>query len=324
MPTNWGSQAVHIKFFDPVTNPNVNFMALDIRKIGIYSGGRLVRSSDTVAYLTPLSCEISDSAGSGNQVRVTTSANVNINISSAAPFVVLRWTYTSSTADDYLNIGGGSVGPTWTPTACAAPLTNDVIVGKGVYSGSTLSGVFDYSLRTKPDVFDLFLKVIPTDPISMSVRLLSGRINYGDKNLPIIDQLSPALTPPGSNSHIGLLQITTLGAIKNPITYGASAATPIAPTYGGLFTAAEITVPAGATAITSAMIRDVRSYVSNGTQLNVLLPSQAGYSGYFLGSDGTNVSWQQVLPPIAGNNGKFLRVNTAGTGVEWSYVTYAP
>lgn len=313
MPTNIGSQTVHVKFFDPVTNPNVNFMALDIRKIGIYRGGYLTKSSNTLVSLSTLSCEISDANATGNQVRITTGAAVSIVVSSATPLVVLRWTYTADAAADYMDFVAVAVG---------AQLATDVIVGKCLYSGSTLTD-FDYTLRTNPLVFHNFLKVEPTDPASMFVRIRAGRINYGVQNFDIVDS-KLAFAAPGSNSYIGLVQVTAAGAIKDPPTYGSIAVTPTPPIYGGLFTAAEITLTVGQTTITEANIKDVRSFVSNGTSINAMLPTQTGYSGYYLATDGSNILWAQGLPTITGNNGKFLRVNSAGTGVEWAYVTYAP
>lgn len=321
MPTNWGTQTVHVKFFDPVTNPNVNFLALDIRRVGIYTGGYLTKSNDTLAILSPFSCEIADSAGSGNQVRVSTAASVNIVVGTGTPLVVLRWTYSQDSTADYLNIGGGAVGPTWTPTAIAVgtQLPNDVIVGQCQFSGSTLQDEALYTLRTNPLVLEKFLKVEAASPASMYIRVRGGRVNYGVVNYDIADQRL-LVAAPGTGSWTGLVQINEVGVPI--ITYFATGSPSL--TYDGHFTAAEISFTNATSSITNAMIRDVRSFVSNGTQLNVLLPSQTGNVGKSLVTDGTNVSWQLILPTISGNNGKFLRVNAAGTAVEWAYVTYAP
>jgi hypothetical protein len=328
MPINYNSlQTVHVKFFDPVTNPNVNFLALDIRKVGIYTGGYLTRANDTTAILSAFTCEIADSGGSGNQVRVSTSAPVNVVVGTGTPLVVLRWTYSQDSTADYLNIGGGAVAPLWTPTAIAlgTQLTTDVIVGVCQFSGTTLQNEAEYTLRTNPFVFEKFLKVeaypAATTP---AVRIRSGRVNYGSVCYDMKDTLIPLTAPAtAGNPYVALIQITTAGALL--VTYGDRVnPTPNIPVYGGLFTAAEITLAYGQTIVTDANIRDVRSFVSNGTQINVLLPSQSGNAGKVLTTDGANVSWTSILPSISGNNGKFLRVNAAGTAVEWAYVTYAP
>jgi len=284
MPNNVGTQSIYVKFFDPVDSYIANGIGKNVRKPGIYSGGYLTKVDDVTVTLSPLECEIGDGT---YQIRALTAADVNIAVAAATPYVVLRWVYTGSAALDYIDFKAVALG---------GILTNDLLVGKCSFSGATLTG-FDYTYdttnriwnRTTPLTADLFLKVEPTVPASMYVRIRAGRISYGTSNYDIADQSSPLLVAPGSNSYICAIQINTSGVII--ATYGSVAASPTPPSYGGLVTLAEIKITTGATTITAANIKDVRNCVSGGANLNNLLPSQAGNAGKALVTDGSTANW---------------------------------
>jgi len=264
MPGDLGSQTVHIKFYDELINSAGNFIGLDVRKPGIYSGGYLTKVSDTSVSLSTLSCEIPDSVGTGNQVRVTTGSAVTITVAVATPLVVLRWTYTGSSTLDYMDFVAVAVG---------AQSSTDVVVGLCSYTGSTLSG-FTYTLRTTPNVMDLFLKVEPTSPASMYVRIRAGRVNYGTTTYTIVDQLSPVFTAPTSGSRIDLLQVNTSGTII--ITPGIAGTSPTAPDYGGLITLAEVTIASGASSLASSNITDVRGFVGGNSPSYPVVVAKGG------------------------------------------------
>jgi len=279
MPVDIGNQVITVKFFDPVDSDVANRIGIGVRKVGIYSGGYLTKVDDVTATLSTFDCEIGDGT---YQIRGLTGVSVNVTVSPAIPYVVIRWVYTGSAADDYMEfLGVSSVLPT------------DIVVAKCNFSGSILNG-FDYTLRTNPNVFDLFLKVESTVPAGLYVRVRAGKVTYGNYTSDIVDQLSPLFSVPGVNSRIDLVQINAAGAVI--ITQGTPAGSPVAPDYGGLVTLAEVTLTTGQASITTANIRDVRSYIGGGSS----------------------------LPSIIGNANKFLRVNSAGTATEWAYPTYAP
>jgi len=246
MPADIGTQTVTVKFFDPVDSPVANRIGLDVRKPGLYSGGYMTKVSDVLVTLSTMRCEIGDGT---YQVGISTAATFNAAIASATPYIVLRWAYTGVAAADYMQAVAVAVG---------SIATNDVVVGKGSFSGSTLTG-FDYTLRTTPAVQDLFLKVEPEETPSLYCRVRAGRANYGEENYDIVDQVSPLFTAPVSNSSISLLQVNAAGALS--VVAGTPAASPVAPDYGGLVTLAEVTLAVGATTITAAKIKDVRNFV---------------------------------------------------------------
>ena len=137
MPSDIGSQQITVKFFDPVDSYVANAIGIGVRKIGIYSGGYLTKVNDTTANLSIFDCEVSDGT---YQIRGKTGASVNVTVGPATPYVIIRWIYTGSSANDYMAMLGVSVG--------SINLT-DVVVGRCNFAGSTMTG-FDYTLRTNP------------------------------------------------------------------------------------------------------------------------------------------------------------------------------
>jgi len=252
MPADIGAQVITVKFFDPVDSDVANRIALGVRKTGIYDGGYLTKINDTTVSLSAFDCEVGDGI---YQIHGATAVAVNVTVSTVNTHVIIRWTYSASAADDYMEM-------------LAVPLSsvtaNDLVVGVCVFSGASLSG-FDYTIRTNPNVFDLFLKAQPTDPISMYVRVRAGRVSYGTTNFDLIDQLSPLFTPPSSGlTRIDLLQVNSVGALI--VTQGTPVALPSAPTapsQGTLVTIAEVTLVAGQTTIIESNITDVRSFIGS-------------------------------------------------------------
>jgi len=275
MPNDIGVQERTVAYFDPVDSSIVNRIGKDVRKTGIYSGGYLTKVSDVSVSLSALSCEITDGT---HQERIRTTTAATVTVSSTLTYVVLRWTYTGSAAVDYMEILG---------IAAGSLQANDLIVGVCSYSGSTLQG-FVYTLRSNPQIMDLFLKVEPTVAASMYCRVRAGRVNYGTANYDIVDQLTPLMAAPVAGTNVYAIQVNAAGAVIATL----NATTP--PSYGGLVTLAEITLTVGQTTITASSIKDVRSFVTSGVTLTGLLPAQSGKSGYALVSNGTTASWDDV------------------------------
>lgn len=251
MPSDIGGQEVTLKFFDPATSSEVNARFMDIRQLGIYKGGRLSIVDATHALLSPLVCEISDGI---HQIKVETTAAVNIAVVEATPFIILRWTYTGSTSD-YMEI-----------LLSAAPGTNDLVVGKCSFAAGILQG-FNYGdttyPRTAPNTLDLHLKVEPTEDTELKVRINSGRVQNANATINIIDQKSNIFVPPVANSKIYLVYVDRLTGNVLIDSSGIAAASPVAPGYNGKIVLAEITLSSTDTNITADKIRDVREFLTN-------------------------------------------------------------
>ena len=241
--TDYGNQIKAVRFFAPADSSEVNRIARNNRKIGIYEGGYLTKVTNTSVTLSPLEVEIS---GGTHQINIETQSNVTVTVSNVNIYVVLRWAYTGD-QNDYMDV-----------LATASPQTNDVIVGKCNYTGSTLNG-FDYSDRTNPDVFDRFLQVVPETTPSLYLRVRAGRATFGSSTYSIADQKTAVFSPPGSNSRIDLVYINSSGAVS--IQQGTAAPSPVAPSYAGKMVLAEVTLTSGQTEITESDVRDVRAYV---------------------------------------------------------------
>jgi hypothetical protein len=242
------TQKISVQFFDPADAKEVNARVYDILPVGIYDGGYLAKVTDASVTLSPFSAEISDGT---YQVKDESNASEAVAVSIATPYVIIRWVYAESPSNVALLLG----------VALGSIQATDLVVGRCVYTGSIMTG-FDYSLRSVPDTHQLFLKVIPTVPASMAVRIMPGKVSYGVSNHDIIDQQSSTLIAPTSNPRIDVVYVDTDGIVK--VYTGTEAATPVAPGYNGKTALAEITLTVGMTTITKASIKDVRAFLSGG------------------------------------------------------------
>jgi hypothetical protein len=249
MPANIGDQLISLKYYDPADSGNVNKRFQGIRPVGIYSGGYLTVSGGNVD-LSPLVCEISDGDYS---VRVETRVIVNLPVAAGTPYVILRWLYTGAITD-YMEI-----------LAVAAPVANDVVVGKCTFSGGGVLNGFVYNdvlyPRTKPDVQHLFLLVESTGEVERRVRIHGGRITTVSGILDIADQKSD-LFPAHILNKVFLVYVnTSTGAIVIDSS-GTAAASPVAPNYAGKLVLAEVTLASADTQIIASKIKDVRSFLT--------------------------------------------------------------
>ncbi|MHA1592742.1 MAG: hypothetical protein ACTSUP_09755 [Candidatus Heimdallarchaeaceae archaeon] len=237
MPANLGGQTVTIKYYDPIDSYLVNTRHEVTRPIGIYKGGYLTitNAATSVVSLSALVCEISDGT---YQVRVeTVSAVSKTLIKDSAEYVILRWTYTGAT-DDYMEI-----------LVTNNPTTNDIIVGKGVWTGVNLTNII-YTERTSPDQMRYFLKVEAETTPSVNVRIRPGRAHTGSSFQAIADQTM------------------SLSAYKNKTAYiyindtGGVAVSATASAYAGMALLAKVTVP-GSGIVTNSCIEDARCFVDS-------------------------------------------------------------
>jgi hypothetical protein len=256
--TNRGSQTIVHQYFEDAVASQWDKRHKDIRPRGIYSGGYLTKVNDSEVTLSPLVVEIGDSS---LQISVRTADTYTLKtgnldsglIASATPYIVLRWSY-AATPGNYMEIH-----------AVAAALANDIIVGKCVFEGATLTG-FDYADRTFLNVQNLFLKVEPSEASEMYVRVRAGRIQSTTGYVPIADQkVGPFSVPGGSNSRIDLVYVDTDGTVN--IFQGTAAVSPSAPSYGGKLVLAEVRIVNGDTYIPASRITDVRAFITNSTPI---------------------------------------------------------
>jgi hypothetical protein len=252
--TDHGTQNITIEFFEEATSFDVNKRNVNIVPRGIYSGGHLTRVSDIEVTLSAFTAEIGDD---DIQISVQTSALATLNagaldsgdIDEATPYLVLRWGYQAA-AGNFVEVHAIA--------SAAAAQDNDLIIGKCVFSGATLTG-FDYSDRTFLNVQDLFLRVEADSGLYVWVR--AGRIHSSTGSVFVPEQRLGPFTVPGSpNSRIDLVHIESTGNVA--IHQGTAAVSPSAPDYNGRLVVAEVRVVNGDTSIPASQIQDVRSFIT--------------------------------------------------------------
>jgi hypothetical protein len=249
--TNFGNQIEQIKFNAPADSISFTRLLQDVILRGIYKGGYLTKVDNVTVNLSALTCIIGDDF---YQVNIRTTTLVTLTVGSAIPYVVLRWVYSGvlGTYMDVLAVASGSV------------QGNDLIVGKCVFSGSTLTG-FDYAdsvrKRSTPQMAHVMLRVEPTDPATMTVRIRAGRCNYGTANLEVAEQVSSAFVAPATNNYrIDVIYVDTDGVVK-VYTGTPTTGTPTAPAFNSKKVLAQIYLAYNTTSIIATNITDVRSFI---------------------------------------------------------------
>ena len=314
MPANVGSQTVTLLFGARADSRTINRRFDDVRKPGIYSGGYLTVVDASNARLSTLTCEISDGT---YQVKISTGATVMISVAQATPYIVLRWTYTGSTTNDFMDY-----------QAVASPSANDLVVGKCTFTGGGALQGFNYTERTTPMIMDLFLKVEPTADTELRVRVRAGRVQNGKETIQIPDQKTSLFSPPSSNSRVYLVYVNRATGVISIDSSGTPAASPVAPNYAGKMVLAEVTLASTATDITASNIVDVRdfanmSYDVDGVTIEVNSTGKLATKNNVVGqSDVVKGSTQLTLPTsYTLVDGMTVNLTTTGGNVDIEFDT---
>jgi len=306
--TNHGTQSISVAYYEEATSLEANKRNLDIVPRGIYSGGYLTRVSDVAVTLSTFTAELGDDS---SQISVKTSSSATLNASTldsgdidpSTPYLVLRWSYAAA-QNNYVEIHAIA--------SVSAAQDNDLIIGKCVFSGATLTS-FDYSDRSFLNVQDLILKVI--DDSGLYVWIRAGRIQNSSGYVTVPEQrVGPFSVPSSPNSRIDLVYVDTDGTVT--IQQGTAAVSPTAPSYGNKLVVAEVTLVNGDTSIPSSRIQDVRSFL-NGFTPNV---TNIGwnYSGVNIHTGNVTTTWTEVdVSGIAGSGRSMLYIYaSAGAGTN--------
>lgn len=259
--TNHGNQRVTpVSYYHEIVAETYGHFLQDVLPVGIYTGGWLGKISDSVIELSPLTCVISDGEHL-NVIHTTESATLSNatldsgEISSAYPFVVLRWSF-DETPVNYMEVH--------TVSTLSNLGQNDLVVGKCLFSGGSITG-FDYTYRNNPRTLLLMFK--PEQASGLYIRVRGGRANTLSGSSVIGDQLvGPFSLPTAPNSRIDLVYLDTDGSIK--ILQGSPSISPVPPNYGGRIPIAEVRINYGDSSIPASQITDVRTFLPP----KVLLP----------------------------------------------------
>jgi len=241
-----GTQDIQFSFKDPLNSSEFDLRNKDIISPGMYKGGFLTKVTDASVTVSPVRIEIDDGT---NQVRMQNVLAVAVTVSSAAPFVILRWTYNPvvSWFVDFLAVAESAITAT------------DLIVGEALYSGPTLTG-FSYARRSVPWSANEQLKVVPLETPVMKVHINGGFYRDGGVNTRIQDQDSNTIVAPVTFPRIDLVLVNRFNTIE--ILAGAEAATPVAKNPGNATVLAELHLKITTIAINEIEIRDARAFAS--------------------------------------------------------------
>lgn len=312
--TNHGTQDITYNYYEEATAEDFNKRHLGIRPRGIYEGGYLTKVNDSEITLSPFTLEIGDN---NEQISSKSSANATLksttldsgDISSATPYIILRWAF-AELVGNFVEVHAIA--------SIAAAQTNDIIVGKCLFSGATLTG-FDYSDRTFLNIQNLFLRVETSS--GLYVQLRAGRIQDGSQCIAIPEtKVGPFNVPGAPNSRIDLVYIDTDGTVT--IEQGVQAVSPVAPDYEDKLVVAEVKIVNGDASIPADRITDVRIFITsvpitpdygdifgNWTNLdslsNVLIKDtvyKAGSAGFVVAYDDSAQQNSTVVILTDGNN----------------------
>lgn len=255
--TNHGTQQVTHEYFEEATAEEFNKRNLNMRPKGIYKGGYLTKVTDSEISLSTFTAEIGDD---NEQISVKTAVDITVNnttldsgaINSGTPFIVLRWNF-FELQNNYVEIHA--------IVSVTATLVNDIIVGKCLFSGATLTG-FSYEDRTFLNVQDIIFKVEKSTELELYVQLRAGRVHANSGNIIVPEQkVGPFSVPSSPNSRIDLIYIDSVGSIQ--IQQGTAAVGPVVPDYNNKLVIAEVRLVNGDTHIAANRITDVRAFLVN-------------------------------------------------------------
>lgn len=125
------------------------------------------------------------------------------------------------------------------------------------------NNVFDWAVHIEGFSQDMdaeFLFVQESSPQALTVEVSAGRISHGDSNIDFAAATSPTFSAADpTDARIDLLTVDNTGTLQIIVGVPAPSSMPLPHT--GFLVIAEITIPALATVITNADIKDVRPWI---------------------------------------------------------------
>jgi len=260
--TNKGAQDIQFKYYDPLNSDHFDKRHQSVVPVGIYKGGLAIKINNSSVDILAMDAEISDGI---HQARVRTTVDYTLNgLAPATPYIILSWDWIALSAW-YMDIKVGAVGDIG---------ANDIVLGKGNYTGSTLNYV-EYPIRPVdssykavgksrfPCTSDKQLRVEALPSPSLDFFANGGHISYGSAYIPVNGrQASTAgivITAPVTFSRIDLVYVDSGGNIVYEIGGENSNPENTKPSQLNKVPLAEIRLAPGDTQITDSMITDCRA-----------------------------------------------------------------
>ena len=222
--TDNGGQILSYDFKNPGTSQSFNRINYGVRSNGFFSGGEITKVTDTSITVSPFVAHINISA-SDVGVRLETTSSASVTTSSTTPYVVVRlaWTNVENNYADIISVAHGDIE------------SDDLIIGKLIYDGVTLTTDYDYSEKTwsaNKNLWELEgeFKITPTSPYSNTLNVSSGNALINGK----LVEYGGGVTPTLSNTPVGASRndVLSLDADGNlNWTLGTATASPEDPIF---------------------------------------------------------------------------------------------
>ncbi len=220
---NYGTQIITFDYKQEGTAKGFDAYNYKILPDGIYNGFSLTKVDDSTVTVGTGSCAIEDS--SQNVIaNIRTTTTQNVTISSATPYIIFRFRWVNI-ENNYMDM---------LAVAYSGILSGDLVIGRGIYNGTILSSIFDYSLKSYASLQKVKdannnFRVLPTEPISNLVYVDPGTAIINGNYIDFAGGYTSAITITTTDPRIDLIYIDANGSIQ--IREGTAAPSPTIPEY---------------------------------------------------------------------------------------------
>lgn len=134
---NNGNQKLYFDYKQEIKSQEFNKLSHKLHKNGIYSGGELTKVLDFEIRVQPFTLFHEDDYNNVS-VRIETTSFAVCKVSPSTPYIIGRfiWLNTEENYMDIISVSKEEI------------VSSDLVFGRGIYEGSTLLNVFDYSERS--------------------------------------------------------------------------------------------------------------------------------------------------------------------------------
>jgi hypothetical protein len=271
-----GNQIISYSYTQEVIASSMNRMSYGLLPPGIYSGGTLLRTSDTSIEILPFALYYKDTVNNlGVRIETTQSALVTVN--NTKPFIVGRFEWIDS-IDNYMD---------FVAISNAEITATDIIFGRLIFNGTVLTTEYDYSRKMWASPYYTGyndptppFKVVANEPYDNKVTVRPGSMFINGQTATIsTDTQSPAFTLPAPVG--GKVDVVVIDKDANisVLTSGSMSPSLISNLY---YPIAYVTFPASATEIRGSYINYIHPSI-------VKSPAFSTYGGTTVGNLNGNV-----------------------------------
>jgi len=303
---NNGGQSLYFSYLEPATGKGFNKTVYKLLSRGIYSGGDLIRVTDSQIQVNPMICFFEDTVNEIG-VKISSAAAATVNLTPATPYIIGRFTWLDSDQNfmDFLSVGFSSI------------QNDDLVFGKALYSGAVLTS-FDYNRKTwskyyynkNQDYYPPFM-VVANEPYDTKVNIIKGGSAIVDGQYYTIadNTQSPSFVLPVTSGRIDVLTLNQNGQLE--IIKGVDSASPVKPLVSyRRFPLAYVQFPAAASTVVGTYIQYINKDEFKNGDINYMDVVVSGQWAFNNTTQSNSVSTGAVT--ISGGLGVGKNVNIGG------------